>query len=215
MMQVFIDTPKSQTAKDRRLYSIRRGLYLSASDLMSGIVYCTGLAFPTLATPSNLLSLINLTIEVSYDVRLTSLTSPLQSEDSEVRSLTFMMIAEISSRCPAFLEVASVKQYAEVLLKNIVLFPSNLDPGDTYLNMCNNSIATLNQFCKNYPNVMSGCAGNLAQKLVEIFDNSKQVTCNEASDALLTDIPPPLQLNKDLARNMCFTLGSAALLDLD
>ncbi|KAL4445472.1 hypothetical protein ABPG74_004546 [Tetrahymena malaccensis] len=177
MMQNYIIALNTDT-KDRKHINQKKQIFLMGSDLMSSIVYCTKQNFALLAQHTDLNSIIINTID---------------SQDSEVRSFIFSLVSELSIHCPHYI-IQKVEIFTQMISQHVILFPPSLDPGNYYLNTCNNAVLCLNQFCISYPEIMKPYAYQIALKIIKILEETKQIV-------------------KAVARNLCCSLCSIALLD--
>ncbi|EAS07874.2 importin-beta amine-terminal domain protein (macronuclear) [Tetrahymena thermophila SB210] len=177
MLQNYVIALNTES-KDRKHINQKKQIFLMGTDLMSSIVYCTKQNFALLAQHTDLNSIIINTID---------------SQDSEVRSFIFTLISEISIHCPNYI-AQKVEIYTQMISQHVILFPHSLDPGNYYLNTCNNAVLCLNQLCISYPEIMKPYAYQIALKIIKILEETKKMVI-------------------DVARNVCCSLCSIALLD--
>jgi len=111
-----------------------------------------------------------------------------------VRQFAFSFIGELAKRCPNLL-LGKIAIFLPLIMKNLYILPSDLDPNLCYLAICNNASWAIGEIAIAYAIEVKPFVGEVSQKLVELLQTPK--------------------LNKTLAQNLSIALGRLGLVSAE
>jgi len=162
---------------DKKTEHEKRELFLRVIDLLSSILEILKQEFDSLIQNSNLYQL---------------LMECLDDKDFQVRQFVFSFLGEVAKSCPKGL-FPYIENAYPILLNNLFILPSELDPGQSYVSICNNAVWALGEFAMSYPEIIRPKALIIAERVIQLMTSNK--------------------LQRTLAGNFAKCLGRLALLE--
>ena len=162
---------------DKKTEHDKRELFLRVVDLLSSMLEILKQEFDSLIINSNLYPL---------------LVECLDDKDFQVRQFVFSFLGEVAKSCPKGL-FPYVEALFPILLNNVFILPPELDPGQSYISICNNAVWALGEFSMNYPEIIKPQAFVIAERVIQLMTSNK--------------------LQRTLAGNFAKCLGRMALLE--
>ena len=162
---------------DKKTEHEKRELLLRGIDLLSTILDILKSDFDSLIQGSNIYPL---------------LLECLEDKDFQVRQFIFSFSGEIAKNCSKGL-LPYIEQFFPILFNNLFILPTELDPGQSYISICNNAVWTLGEFAMSYPEIMKPKTLLIAERIIGLMTSNK--------------------LQRTLASNFAKCLGRIALLE--
>lgn len=101
------------------------------------------------------------------------LVNCIKNKDTQIKQFVYSILGDTAKNCPQIFNQETVSGLIGVMVPDLILMPKEMDPGYTYLSLCNNAIYGLIEFLGSYHAAFEPYIVPIIEKLGNIITNTK------------------------------------------